>query len=98
MRYSEYTEFEKVNVFGIGFPNDAFAQYFIGKSYLNPLMKLGKTDISIAGSPRTVSWDFYTRTGLTLAQRELITFCFLAAQGGCEPQLTARAKGEYEPR
>ncbi|MFR8087368.1 MAG: hypothetical protein ACLU6B_02585 [Lachnospirales bacterium] len=55
MRYSEYTEFEKVNVFGIGFPNDAFAQYFIGKSYLNPLMKLGKTDISIAGSPRTVS-------------------------------------------
>lgn len=37
--------------------------------------------------------DFYTRTGLTLAQRELITFCFLAAQGGCEPQLTAHAKG-----
>ena len=26
-------------------------------------------------------------------QRELITFCFLAAQGGCEPQLTAHAKG-----
>ena len=23
----------------------------------------------------------------------LITFCFLAAQGGCEPQLTAHAKG-----
>lgn len=37
--------------------------------------------------------DYYTRTGLTLAQRELITFCFLAAQGGCEPQLTAHAKG-----
>lgn len=37
--------------------------------------------------------DYYTRTGLTLAQREMITFCYLAAQGGCEPQLTAHAKG-----
>lgn len=37
--------------------------------------------------------DYYTRTGLTLAQRELITFCFLMAQGGCEPQLTAHARG-----
>lgn len=37
--------------------------------------------------------DFYTRNGLSLAQREMITFCFLAAQGGCEPQLTAHAKG-----
>ena len=35
--------------------------------------------------------DYYTRTGLDLAQRELITFCFLAAQGGCEPQLTSHA-------
>lgn len=37
--------------------------------------------------------DYYTRTGLSLAQREMITFCFLAAQGGCEPQLTSHAKG-----
>ena len=37
--------------------------------------------------------DYYTRTGLDLAQREMITFCFLAAQGGCEPQLTSHAKG-----
>ena len=37
--------------------------------------------------------DYYTRTGLTLAQREMITFCFLAAQGGCEPQLIAHAGG-----
>lgn len=37
--------------------------------------------------------DYYTRTGLTLAQREMITFCFLMAQGGCEPQLTAHARG-----
>lgn len=37
--------------------------------------------------------DFYTRTGLDLKQREMITFCFLLAQGGCEPQLIAHAKG-----
>ena len=37
--------------------------------------------------------DYYTRTGLTLAQREMITFCFLSAQGGCEPQLVAHANG-----
>lgn len=37
--------------------------------------------------------DYYTRRGLSLPERELITFCFLAAQGGCEPQLTAHAKG-----
>lgn len=37
--------------------------------------------------------DYYTRTGLDLKQREMITFCFLLAQGGCEPQLIAHAKG-----
>lgn len=37
--------------------------------------------------------DYYTRTGLDLAQREMITFCFLSAQGGCEPQLIGHAKG-----
>ena len=37
--------------------------------------------------------DYYTRGGLTLAQREMITFCYLMAQGGCEPQLIAHAKG-----
>lgn len=37
--------------------------------------------------------DYYTRTGLDLKHRELITFCFLAAQGGCEPQLIAHSQG-----
>ena len=35
--------------------------------------------------------DYYTRTGLDYTERELITFCFLSAQGGCEPQLTSHA-------
>lgn len=37
--------------------------------------------------------DYYTRKGLDLKERELITFCYLAAQGGCEPQLTSHAVG-----
>ncbi len=35
--------------------------------------------------------DYYTRGGLDYKQREMITFCFLAAQGGCDPQLTSHA-------
>ena len=33
--------------------------------------------------------DYYTRKGLDLKTRELVTFCFLYAQGGCEPQLAS---------
>lgn len=36
--------------------------------------------------------DYYTRTGLTNAQREMVTFCYLSAQGGVEPQLFVHAK------
>lgn len=39
--------------------------------------------------------DFYTRQGLDLRQRELVTFCFLMAQGGCESQLISHAKGNF---
>ena len=37
--------------------------------------------------------DWYTRGGLTMAERELMTFCFLAAQGGCDPQLRSHVNG-----
>ncbi len=37
--------------------------------------------------------DYYTRGGLDYRQREMITFCFLASQGGCEPQLVSHAAG-----
>lgn len=33
--------------------------------------------------------DYYTRKGLDAKQRELMTFCFLFSQGGCEEQLKA---------
>lgn len=35
-------------MFGIGQPNDAYAKYFIGQSYLNPLTKAGEPTIGIA--------------------------------------------------
>lgn len=35
--------------------------------------------------------DYYTRQGLNYQQREILTFCYLAAQGGCEPQLKSHA-------
>lgn len=35
--------------------------------------------------------DYYTRNGLNYNEREMITFCFLAAQGGCDVQLISHA-------
>ena len=37
--------------------------------------------------------DYYTRGGLSDLDREMVTFCYIAAQGGCEPQATAHAGG-----
>ena len=34
-------DFEKSNIFGLGQENSAYARYFIGKSYLNPLTPAG---------------------------------------------------------
>ena len=34
-------EFEKSNVFGLGGENSAYARFFMGKSYLNPLTPAG---------------------------------------------------------
>ena len=37
MRYEQKEQFEKVNTFGTGTANTAYAQYFTGDSFLNPL-------------------------------------------------------------
>ena len=39
--------------------------------------------------------DYYVREGLDARERELVTFCLLAAQGGCEPQLKSHAAGNF---
>ena len=40
--------------------------------------------------------DYYTRGGLSNKDRELITFCYIAAQGGCEPQLTGHTAANFK--
>ena len=77
----------------------------------NRLEKGAQTQVDIFGDVMKDAWkkghinrwlaencfgDYYTRTGLSYAQREMITFCFLAAQGGCEPQLTSHAGGNMK--
>ena len=37
--------------------------------------------------------DYYVREGLSLRERELVTFCLLASQGGCEAQLAGHIAG-----
>lgn len=37
--------------------------------------------------------DFYTRGGISVKDRELLTFSILCAQGGCEPQLRGHVGG-----
>ncbi len=39
--------------------------------------------------------DYYTRTGLNDQEREMITFCFILAQGGCENQLRGHIAGNF---
>ena len=37
MKYMNKDDFEKANMFGMGAANTAYAQYFVGDSFLNPL-------------------------------------------------------------
>ena len=37
--------------------------------------------------------DFYTRKALDLKERELLTFCIITTQDGCEPQVGAHVGG-----
>ena len=48
MKISDKAEFDKVNVFGTGEANTAFAKYFIGDSFLNPLTEPGKCPVFLA--------------------------------------------------
>lgn len=48
MRISSSEQLEQQNVFGLGKENTAFAQYFIGKSYLNPLTVPGECAVFLA--------------------------------------------------
>lgn len=48
MKYRNRDEFEQANHFGTGAPNEAYAQYFDGASYLNFLTAAGDAPIRLA--------------------------------------------------
>ena len=48
MRIHDKEAFDQANVFGLGQANTAYAQYFIGNSYLNPLTEAGKCPVFLA--------------------------------------------------
>ncbi len=66
------------------------AQVAVFGDHMKEAYKQGKINEYLAAN---CFGDYYTRKGLDLTLRELMTFCFLMAQGGCEPQLIAHAKG-----
>lgn len=48
MRITDKKQFELINVFGMGKPNDAYSQYFVGQSFLNPLTNPNETGVFLA--------------------------------------------------
>lgn len=48
MKYPNETDFNAANKFGKGNANTAFAQYFIGNSFLNPLIEPQKANLFLA--------------------------------------------------
>lgn len=48
MKYTDEKRFAEVNTFGKGQPNDAYARYFTGHSFLNPLTKAGECPIAMS--------------------------------------------------
>lgn len=77
------TEFEKQNIFGLGPENTAFAQYFIGKSYLKPLVEPGKSPIFLAN----VTFEPGCRNHWHIHR---------AAQGGGQLLLCTDGRGWYQ--
>lgn len=48
MKIQQKEQFDSYNVFGLGSPNDAYAQYLIGQSYLNPLTEPKDSSVFLA--------------------------------------------------
>ena len=48
MKTADKAAFEKQDAFGIGAPNEAYARYFTGRSYLKPLTQPGASTVFLA--------------------------------------------------
>jgi quercetin dioxygenase-like cupin family protein len=75
--------FDKENVFGKGQANTAFAQYFVGESYLNPLTKPGESAIFLA----SVTFEPGCRNNLHIHH---------ATQGGGQILICTAGEGWYQ--
>lgn len=65
-------------------------------SAIDTMHKNATDDVRFLQVDALTGWcfgDTYTRKGLTLAERELLTFVTIATLGGCEPQLRAHTGG-----
>ena len=95
-------------MFPMGEENTAYARYFTGKSWLCPLSKEQVFIANVTFEPGCRNfWHIhnaqqgggqiliYVREGLSFRERELVTFCLLAAQGGCEAQLAGHVAGNF---
>lgn len=48
MKISKREEIAQMDSFGVGEPNDGYAQYFTGKSFLKPLTEMDKVSVFLA--------------------------------------------------
>lgn len=48
MKMLDKRQFEEINAFGMGKPNEAFAKYFVGEAFLNPLTNPQETTVFLA--------------------------------------------------
>ncbi|MDO5286370.1 MAG: hypothetical protein Q4G45_06045 [Actinomycetia bacterium] len=48
MKHTDKAAFDAVNVFGTGAPNEAYAAYFTGQSFVNPLTMRDEAPVYLA--------------------------------------------------
>ena len=80
MKYMDKTAFDAANLFGLGDPNDAYAKYFVGQSYLAslPAGTLHISNVTFEPGCRN-NWHIHT-----------------AVQGGGQVLLCVAGEGWYQ--
>jgi quercetin dioxygenase-like cupin family protein len=83
MKTTDIQEFERENVFGLGEANSAYAKYFVGNSYLNPLTTPGECPVFLAN----VSFEPGCRNNWHIHR---------AAEGGGQMLICTAGEGWYQ--
>ena len=74
MKYESKNAFEQVNMFGTGTPNTAYANFFIGDSFLNPLTDPNGGPIPADGTGETSAVGEVTLDKADGSRQQLIGF------------------------